>query len=362
MKEGFIWMKSLHNISWLYIIIAIVLLSLLIKWLLPFYEVIVSFILKVSFPFVLAIVISYLLYPLLNLLINVLNMHKTSAIVVIFLAFFSLLTIFIYRAFPVFFYELEDLSVQLPQLITMYEQIIYTLYDSTSFMPEAVHEQLDSLIVSIELTLKTYVEKVINRLIHFFDDIITILMVPVLVFYMLKDFTNMRNYIYELLPKKHRQSVERILSAVHEAFGTYIRGQIILSMFIFTITFLFFKLINMKYTFVLSLFMGIMNIIPYFGPIIGTIPALIVALSISTNDVIFVILIAIVVQIVESTLLSPYIMGKTAKLHPILIIFILLVSSEIGGIVAMIVAIPLVMILKAIYIKLYVEKQQCVDN
>src|SRR5690625_6724951 len=106
MKEGFIWMNSLHNISWLYIIIAIVLLSLLIKWLLPFYEVIVSFILKVSFLFVLAIVISYLLYPLLNLLINVLSMRKTSEIVVIFLVFFSVFKIFFFSFFLVFFFSL----------------------------------------------------------------------------------------------------------------------------------------------------------------------------------------------------------------------------------------------------------------
>lgn len=303
-----------------------------------------------------AIVISYLLYPILNKLTDVANMHRTSAIVVIFLSFFGTATYLIYRSFPVFFQELQELSSQLPQLISMYEQLIYSIYESTSFLPEGVQTQLDLLIVEIESTVEHYVQKIIDFFVNSFDHLISIIMIPILVFYLLKDFPKIKDYVYQFFPEPKKEVIERILLAIHEAFGTYIRGQLVLSFFIFLLTFILYNLIDLKYALLLSMFVGIMNIIPYFGPIIGTIPAIIIATATSWNLVVYVVIIALVVQLVEGTLLSPYIMGKTAKLHPIAIIFILLVSSEIGGIIAMIISIPAVMIIRAIYMKLYEQK------
>lgn len=355
-------MKRINSKTVLLVIIGLLLAVVMVKLTIPFYKVISPYLWRVVFPFIIAIVISYLLYPILTKLTDVLNMHKTSAIVIIFISFFSLLGFFIYKGFPVFFRELQDLSEQLPQLVSLYEQLIHSIYDSTSLLPEAVHEQIHSLIVNLELTLEQYVEALLNRLVHLVDDFISLLMVPVLVFYMLKDYESIRRYIERFLPESRKRLTEQLLIAVHEAFSTYIRGQTILSFFIFTLTFLLFHLIDLKYAFVLSLFMGVMNIIPYFGPIIGTVPAAVVALASSGRLVIYVLMIAIIVQIIESILLSPYIMGKTARLHPIAIIFILLVSSEIGGIIGMIIAIPLIMIIRAIILNIKAQKQQCIDN
>lgn len=342
-------MKNIPVRKWLKIVIIIIILFILIKILLPFSPLIW----RIIFPFLMAIVISYLLYPLLNKLIKSANMHRTSAIVVIFLTFFGSTTYFIYRSFPVFFQELLELSTQLPQLVVMYNVLISSLYDSTQFLPEGIQTQLDLLVVEMESTIEKYVQKLVDLFVNMFDYMISIFMIPIIVFYLLKDFPKICENILKFFPEKRKQIIERILLAIHEAFGTYIRGQLVLSTFIFLLTFLLYKLIDLKYSLLLSMFVGVMNIIPYFGPILGTIPAVLIAVTISWNVVIYVILIALFVQIVEGTLLSPYIMGKTANLHPILIIFILLVSSEIGGIIAMIIAIPSVMIVRSIFLKLY---------
>lgn len=345
-------MKNISIKKWLIIIVVFILFFLLLKILMPFSQ----FIWRITFPFLIAVAISYLLYPILNKLTKVANMHRTSAIVVIFLSFFGSATYFIYRSFPVFFQDLQDLSAQLPQLVSMYEQIIYSIYESTAFLPEGVQAQFDTFIAEIELTIEHYVQKIIDWFIDTIDHLISIIMIPILVFYLLKDFPKIKDYFLNFFSEKHKDVVERILIAIHEAFGTYIRGQLVLSFFIFLLTFILYHLIDLKYALLLSMFIGIMNIIPYFGPILGTIPAIIIAIATSWNMVIYVIIIALFVQVIEGTLLSPYIMGKTAKLHPIAIIFILLVSSEIGGIIAMIIAIPAVMIIRSIYMKLSEQK------
>lgn len=341
-------MKRPNWLTVLIIVLIFVTTLLVFKFTTSLYELISVVMWKIVLPFLLAIINSYLLYPLLKVLTNTFNMHKTSAIVVIFIIFFSLLTISLYRGIPAAFTQLQELSEQLPQLLTLYEQAIYSIYDSTFFWPAPVQEQLNTLIINVELLVEQFIGRLMTRFINSFDHIVSYLMIPVLVFYFLKDDEKIKSYVGRLWPKKHQQIIGQLFVAIHEAFGTYIRGQMLLSLFIFSITFLLFQLINLKYALVLSLFMGVMNIIPYFGPIIGTVPAVVIALASSWQLVVYVLIIALFVQIIESALLSPYIMGKTAKLHPIAIIFILLVSSELGGIIAMIIAIPFVMIARAV--------------
>lgn len=303
---------------------------------------------RILFPFLLAFLIHYLLAPILHRLTDTLNMHKTSAIVVLFVFFFSMLGLLLYKGFPLLVRELQEISEQLPYLVTLYTKFTSTIDDSTALFPEAVREEINALLLQFEQNVKQFVEKILYRLIHLFDDALVFLMVPVLVFYMLKDDEHLRDGLNRLIPNRYHTLTNRILTASHDAFGTYIRGQTILSTFIFVLSFLFFYFIQLKYAFVLSLFMGMMNIIPYFGPIIGTIPAMIVAVATSWPLVLYVVLIAMAIQLIESTLLSPYIMGKTAQLHPVMIILILLVSGEIAGMIGMMIAIPIVMIFRAI--------------
>src|SRR5699024_2099357 len=98
----------------------------------------------------------------------------------------------------------------------------------------------------------------------------------------------------------------------------------------------------------LAIIMGLTNIIPYFGPIIGAIPAVALTLTFSAKSVIFILIGIFTIQLIEGNLLSPYIVGKSVAVHPIAIIFALLLGGEIGGVVGMILAVPALTILKVI--------------
>ena len=86
--------------------------------------------------------------------------------------------------------------------------------------------------------------------------------------------------------------------------------------------------------------MGITNLIPYFGPIIGAAPAVLIAFTVSTKLVFFVILSVFAIQLIESNLLSPYIVGKSISIHPAAIIFALLLGGQLFGVIGMIIAVP----------------------
>src|SRR5690625_4617699 len=331
-------------------ILFIFILFLLIK-LYPMYKFVLASLGRILFPFIVAAFISYFLYPVV-LKLHELNMNKAMAVIIIYLIFFAIVSITIYKAFPVFVRQLQDLSEQLPQLIVIYEDIIYSIYESTSFLPEVVHDKISEFIIKIETAIENQLTRILNKLTNIFDFIIIITIIPVLVFYFLKDFSEMKQWFRKWMTRRSFFRAEEILATIDVSLGKYIRGQLIISLTIMIVTFIIYYILHIKYALILAAFLGLMNIIPYFGPIIGTIPALAIALTMSWKTALFVFITSVVVQIVESSFLSPYIMGKSVQIHPIIIILALLIGAEIGGIIGMIIAIPTVTIFKAVFSKI----------
>lgn len=333
--------------------ILLILFIYLIVKLFPVYKIIFIFIGRIMLPFIVAAFISYLLYPIVMKIHERFNLHKGIAVFIIYLLFFGGAFLIFYRSFPLFVYQLQDLSDQLPQLVLVYEDIIYSIYESTSFLPEMVHEKIDAFLMKLEATIERQIEHILDKAMNIFDFIIVLTIIPVLVFYFLKDFTEMRRKIKMWIPKKYHIHFEQLIIAIDKSFGGYVRGQLIISTVVIFLTYIVYYTFELKYALVLAVLMGFMNIIPYFGPVIGTIPAVAIALTTSWNLVIVVLITTVVVQILEGSFLSPYVMGKSVQIHPSVIILTLLIGAEIGGIIGMIFAVPTVTILKAIIEQLH---------
>lgn len=135
------------------------------------------------------------------------------------------------------------------------------------------------------------------------------------------------------------------------SLGNYIRGQLIVCLFVSITSLLLFRFLNIEYALLLAIVMGITNIIPYFGPILGAIPVTLVTYTTSGEIklVIFVIIGIFVMQIIEGNLISPYIVGKSVRIHPVAIIFALLLGSQLFGIPGMILAVPVLTILRVVF-------------
>lgn len=344
----------------IYICIAIILIIFLIYLLIklyPIYKILFLFIGRLLAPFIIASFISYLLYPII-LKLNQLKISKGFAVIIIYVLFFSIITFIFYKSFPVFVHQLQDLSEQLPHFMVMYEDVIYSLYESTSFLPEMVHLKMDDLITRIEASVEKQIEHVLEKVMNIFDFLIIITIIPVLVFYFLKDFGQMKQSLRKVIRVKHYQKFETVLRAIDKSFGGYIRGQLIISSAVMFITYVIYHTFQLKYALVLAVTMGLMNIIPYFGPIIGTVPAMLVAMTTSWKLVIIVLMSTVIVQLLENSFLSPYIMGKSVQIHPVIIIFTLLIGAEIGGILGMVIAIPTITIIRAIFVQIFLNRQQ----
>lgn len=313
-------------------------LFLLIK-LFPLYSPIFSFFWRLLLPFLIACLIAYLLYPIIDKLHSY-NIHKGITVLIIYILFFGGFVGSIYFLYPAIINQLRDFNEHLPQLIVKYETIIYQVYESTSFLPEAVHDQFDQLIVNIERSLENILANLIGSFTKIVDLIVLVTVVPVLVFYFIKDYNKIKAFFIRFIPMKYRKQVKILTQAVDKGLGNYIRGQLLVSLFVSLTTLIIFELLNIKYALLLALIMGVTNIIPYFGPIIGAIPAVAITATVSTKLALLTIGATIIIQIIESNLISPYIVGKSIRIHPIAIIFVLLLGGKISGVIGMILAVP----------------------
>lgn len=336
--------------KWLSIFILgiIILLFIYLLYLLfPFYSQLVAVVIKILTPFLIAAFIAYLLHPMIEK-IHQYHIPRSLVIVGVYVLFFGGSAVAMYYGFPALIKQIKEIQQALPNFFDTYRYTVYQLYESTAFLPESFHDQMDLFFNHIEKSMEQWVAQLLNRATKIMDILMVAAVIPVLVFYMLNDFDLIKSSLIKLFPKRYRTRVNRVLPAIDEGLGSYIRGQLLVCFFVGVISYLILLFIKMKYPLVLAVIMSVTNIIPYFGPIIGALPAVIIAFTISTKQVIYVVLGVVVVQIIEGNLLSPYIVGKSVHLHPVFIILILLVGGEVAGLIGMIVSIPLVTIIKVI--------------
>lgn len=321
---------------------------------------IIKFILTVLTPFIIAAFISYILYPIVERLTKM-KLNKAMAVTCIYIVFLATIGLLMYKGLPVFIAQLQEFGEQLPKMIVMYEDSIYALYENTAFLPEVFHDKMTLFIQNIEIKLEERLELIFDKMTNVLDMIFVLAIVPVLVFYILIDYERIKNILYQLLSSTHLKQTDKVLTAIDKSLGSYLRGQITISAFVSLITFLMYHTLQLKYALLLAFIMGIMNIIPYFGPIIGSVPAVLIAITTSWRLAVVIIISNLLIQLIENSFLSPYIMGKSVRVHPIVIIFMLIVGAELGGVVGMIVAVPLMTITKAIYEQVFNKNSNAID-
>lgn len=167
-------------------------------------------------------------------------------------------------------------------------------------------------------------------------------------FFLLTSFDNASNLL-AFLPPRIKKPTNELLSSIDGSLRKYVQGTLILSSLVFVASSLGFWIAGLKSPLLFGLFCGITNVIPYVGPYIGGAPAVIVAFSQGSLTGIIVLAVIVIVQFIEGNLLQPIVMSKTMKLHPVTIMLGLLICGHFWGIIGMIIATPIVAIIKIVF-------------
>lgn len=306
---------------------------------------IVRIMMIIILPFLVGGFITYLLHPIVEKL-HEKGLHRGFAIFLIYFLFFGGIAFALYKGIPAFIAQLRDLAESAPFLAEQYRSWITTLQSHTREWPNGLQEQLNEGIIGFEEKLDSLLQVMIDILLNFLNFALAILIIPFIAFYMLKDFPLIKRAVWYITPKKWRKQGIRFLRDVDESLGSYIRGQLLVCVIIGSLSATLFWIFHLKYSLLLGFIIGVTNVIPYFGPIIGAVPAVIIAATTSVKLVIITVVIVFGLQFLEGNILSPYIVGKSLHMHPLMIMFALTAGGEIGGIIGMILAVPVLAVLK----------------
>jgi predicted PurR-regulated permease PerM len=306
-----------------------------------------TFLAAVLAPFAIAMIISYVLNPIVNLL-NKRRVPRTIAVLLIYAVFLVSITVILMNLIPIFMEQLEELNEHMPQLTVKAQNLMDNVKDN-QFLPDSVEQGIHSALHKFEAGIS----KLISNYIHGIGNTINMLfiafIIPFMAFYILKDFQLMEKTMLTFIPKKYREETVKLLVDIDMALGSYIRGQFIVCIIVGVLAYVGYWIIGMPYLLLLASVVALFNIIPYLGQYLGAAPALIVASSISWKMVLYVAIINILVQTLEGNFISPQVVGKTLHMHPLSIIFVLLVGGELAGIIGLILAVPCFAVLKVIY-------------
>lgn len=313
----------------------------------PLIRSVFLFIKAVLGPFLVAVIISYLLNPVVNLLATR-GVPRSVAVLLIYSLFISAIAIVLTNLVPLFNAQLGELAEHLPEWNRRVQSWIDQYNHSKDSLPDSVRLGVEKSLDRLESAITDGVGNLMDSLGTTLNQLFLVLIIPFLAFYMLKDVDVIGKAVITLLPVRRRKDVLHLFRDVDEALGNYIRGQLLVCLGVGIMAYVGYLIIDLPYALILALLVGIFNVIPYLGPFFGAIPALLVALSISPEKVVAVIVVNLLVQMLEGNILSPQIVGKTLHMHPLFIIFSLLVGGEMGGIIGLILAVPFFAVAKVI--------------
>ncbi|MBY0145214.1 AI-2E family transporter [Neobacillus niacini] len=305
------------------------------------------------FPFLIAGVLYYLFRPLVNFL-ELKNIPRILSILLIYLLFGFLLTLLVSLGGPLLKEQVKNFADSAPQLMEAIQDKVTELQQSkwNSHLRQSdsvdVEKASETITKSVSKSLSTIGTNVMN-IIGVLASIVTVFAtVPFILYYMLKEGEKAPRHILRFLPAKQQKNGRKILADLDEALSSYIQGQVLVSFCIGAMLFIGYLVIDLDYSLLLAIFAMFTNVIPFIGPILAIIPAMIIACIDSPIMVVKVLIVMVVVQQIEGHIISPQVMGKKLEIHPLTIISLLLAAGRIGGVLGLIIAVPVYAVMKVI--------------
>ncbi|TBL81582.1 AI-2E family transporter [Paenibacillus thalictri] len=333
-----------------FVILVYVLLGLLVLFMLlqikPIISAVYTFLKEILTPFIIAMIISYVLNPVVTLL-NSRKVPRTIAVLLIYAVFITSTTVILMNMIPMFMNQLQQLNASMPEMAMKAQSVVDSL-DDFKFLPDSVREGINNSLAKLEDGISVMISEQIRGIGNTINALFIAFIVPFLAFYILKDFQLIEKTVLAIVPKQQRNHTTKLLVDIDTALGHYIRGQFLVCVIIGGLAYLGYWLIDMPYPLLLAFVVAVFNIIPYIGPFFGAAPALIMASTVSFKMVLLVAIVNLTCQVLEGNVISPQVVGRSLHIHPLAIIFALLVGGELAGIVGLILAVPLFAVVKVI--------------
>ncbi len=310
--------------------------------------------------FAISLVISAMIAPIVEVLsrfrIYGLGLNRALAVALSFLLFISFLSLIVLIFVPLVNDQIElikqtdfnELVDALDEPIAKVEEALISngvVNQKPGFLHKQINDGLGNLVSEIKI------DSILNNLVSITGSVaIGILSVTFICFFLLFEHSLLKNLILSFVPNAYFEVVASTVYKIENLLGSYLRGLLLEVFFVFSIVATGLNIIGVEYSFTLAAFAGLANLIPYLGPLIGTLFGLSISLAnapgdvLSFNEYVFfgskVLAAFMVAQLVDNLVLQPLIYSRSVKAHPLEIFTMIFLGGAIGGVLGMISAIP----------------------
>lgn len=313
-------------------------------------------------PLFVGILIAWLFDPFVKML-NKKGIRRSIGTLISYVLFLGTLTLILGTMLPLLYEQINEFVKIVPELTAWMQNIFDGILESVDNLniidvdklQENIFDKIGELTGSI---IKELPDKTITFITALASSIGTFFIGLIIGFYLLISFDNVNDTLITMIPKKFRDNADRLMNKSNHSLRKWVQGALFESTIVFVASSLLFYIVGLKASMLFGLFCGLTNVIPYAGPYIGGIPAVIVGFSQSPGVGILTLVIVAGIQFIEGNFLQPFIMSKTTKLHPVTIMLGLLIFGHFFGIIGMVISTPVISLMKVLveFIKeLYIE-------
>lgn len=298
---------------------------------------------------IIAIILSYILDPVVNRM-QASGVHRTLAIALTLSTLILLLVWISTNIIPIIANQMVELAGQLniQNIQSIASQIEARLTKEFTFLPDGFLRENLTLLAE-ELFDVGQLPTALSNIIGVFTNLFyAFLVIPFATFFFLKDGSKIRRDILQLVPNKYFETTLSLIDKIETRLGIYFRSVLLQSILVAFSSWLALTIVGLENALSVGIAVGLANTIPYFGPVIGYILSIIVSIiEVGDFNLVLPCIIAILfVQLLDNMVFQPFIFSRSADMHPVAILFIIMIGAETAGILGMLIAIPIATIIK----------------
>ncbi|RMF94327.1 MAG: AI-2E family transporter [Candidatus Schekmanbacteria bacterium] len=307
--------------------------------------------------FYVAAVISYIIHPVVDF-IEMLGFRRIVAVIVVFAVLGGGLIIGISSLGPLFIKQVDDIKMKLPEYKVKMQEIGKSIEKRLYKIQFYIREKFpffDSLHIAEKVipTALSYVSSSlldIPALSTFFGIITLVIFVPFFSFFLVLESRTLKKYLVSIVPNRYFEVFVNLLYNINKQIETYLGGVIIEAFIVGFLSTVGLYFLDVNFFLFIGIVVGIINVVPYLGPLVGSLLAIIVTLldKGSFSAVLQVIVLFIIIRLVDDLVIIPLVISRAMKTHPVIVLMAILVGEYFLGIVGMILAVPFYQIVKII--------------
>ncbi len=312
--------------------------------------------------FIMAFIIFYSIVPLTKILVDkkippALAALASFAIVLLFLG------LLFYLIIPGMIGELKALTDYLtrefiPDFMVLMEELEEMDRRLNLQLAEPVTDFFTQFVQELPSTVQIVLQRLTGITLDVLSQLWAVVVIVFIVFYLLIVQEKIRRDLPRLFPQVYRNEVSYVIGIVDKKVGAYIRGTILRCIIVGLLTGTALYIAGMPFAFVLGVLAGVLDVIVYIGPFMAAIPAVLFSLVPGTPHILVIIVIYVAIQLVESMVLTPLLMGKAVDLNPLTVIAAILIGGRLGGLLGIIISIPLAAVLKVLLHHYYINPME----